>query len=801
MLQSHFFNPNRTQPFLVTFFQAVLAFRRLFKKMKMRLGHSGHQTANKKSALHTELRKSQRTVQMVTKGRSVVDLDDFLPPDDGSRVERVEKEPISMVQLPGAKLEELFRSVTRQINQFHLQLSHNRVAELEGKLDQMAAIDDGAHKKRSKQNTNKSHGDKKSSGKNSYFQSFGSTIVADDHDENKQVAEVGEYLEGTSIYFGATIALQARHGGFLSYNASEVKASAHKVMGHSRFVVKKSDDLTDIGTVNYGDALWLQSGPTTVLGAQYGSLVDQKREIQPSLISCKRQHMFKAQQYGRWIILNRDNPMGKLGQPVGHFDRIILEQEWYFLASTSPYESSMYKSLNNSDEAMTTKIDLFRPSEECTWKVHLVALPIEDSGNEQQRQQLLQDAKDQIDHSQQARYEKSPFLLTSLADKLPARLGSDVLMNTKLKHKASAKSEQEYLYQLYKKLESEGFQSKSGSVAFLSKTYGPQSPIVLFKSNGLSPTKFREGSTFISTTKSNPVEGPSQLDKLEDKYWAVAHRLLINTKSWGELPQIMEEFEQRDIVRKLQATIVLQKWIRKHLEKRFNYERAMRKVDRRARTKLEEKTMQRRKLLMEHTATAELIQKELQVHAKSEVQPTKTIHKAPKPIVVRKEVEPVLPEFDESVVIAMAKDMVAHSASTPFLTEVNAGKMPKAYSTSHIVTINKVLSFPVRPSSGYGTRPETTTTFENKRPMSASAKPRDHKSENQQEDRVRPDKTILINTMMQQQEKDYGLPADVLDDIQSDVNAKVGLRFLKAMSSNPEIYKNIKLKRRKKSNR
>ena len=56
-------------------------------------------------------------------------------------------------------------------------------------------------------------------------------------------------------------------------------------MYHTRFVVKKSDDLTEIGTVNYGDALWLQSGPTTVLGAQYGSLVDQKREIQPQLIS------------------------------------------------------------------------------------------------------------------------------------------------------------------------------------------------------------------------------------------------------------------------------------------------------------------------------------------------------------------------------------------------------------------------------------------------------------------------------------------------------------------------------------
>lgn len=39
----------------------------------------------------------------------------------------------------------------------------------------------------------------------------------------------------------------------------------------------------------------------------------------------------------------------------------MLEQEWFFLASASPYQSSMYKTLNNSDEAMTTKTELFNP--------------------------------------------------------------------------------------------------------------------------------------------------------------------------------------------------------------------------------------------------------------------------------------------------------------------------------------------------------------------------------------------------------------------------------------------------------
>ena len=788
MSHSHFFNPNRTQPFLITFFQAVLAFRRMFKKMKIRLGHRSAQQGRHESPLHAEMKKSQRVVRLVKKGKTIVDPEHFFPDPKDIQVSKNDKDQM-VSTLPRNKTEELFRNVSKQINNFHLQLAHNRVAELEGKLDQMAAIENDMKAKRPKSSGGKG-GDKKNMLKNTYFQSFSTAaLVTDENDETKQQIEVGEYLEGTHIYFGATIALQARHGGFLSYNSSEVKASAHKVMHHSRFIVKKSDDLTEIGTVNYGDALWLQSGPTTVLGARYGSLVDQKREIQPSLISCKRQHMFKAQQYGRWIVLNRDDPMGKLGQPIGHLDRVILEQEWYFLASTSPYESSMYKSLNNSDEAMTTKIDLFRPGEECSWKVHLVALPIEDSGNEQQRQQLLQDAKDQIDKSEQARYEKAPFLLGSLADKLPARLSGNTLMNTKLKHKKSPKSEQEYLYQLYKKIESNGFQSRSGSVAFLSKTYGPNSPITLFKASSiiLRGSSKQEESFAVNNVENIDVQ--AQLDDIEEIYWDVAQKLLINTKSWVELPQIMDEFEVRDVHKKVEAARVLQKWIRKHLEKRFNYERAMRRVDRLARTKLEEKSIQRRKILMEHTATAEIIRRELQAHAKSESPETK---KPPKPAPIK---SPAMvarsynlyPEVDGNVVMAITQEMVNHN-STPFLTEVNTNNVRKSYSTSHIVTVNKILTAPSsRPSSSYGTRadPSTPTSLRNKvdpstptsrRPLSASSKlPTAYASPALMDV---PTKEILHQTMLKQIDQDYALPKDVFDDLQCDVNAKVGLKFL-----------------------
>jgi hypothetical protein len=99
------------------------------------------------------------------------------------------------------------------------------------------------------------------------------------------------------------------------------------VLNNSRFVVKNSEDLTDMGVMKYGAALWLQAGHHDVLGAQYGSLVDQKRTIQPALVSCKRASMFKAQQYGRWIVLNRARPMETLGQPVLHGECVCVVGE------------------------------------------------------------------------------------------------------------------------------------------------------------------------------------------------------------------------------------------------------------------------------------------------------------------------------------------------------------------------------------------------------------------------------------------------------------------------------------------
>lgn len=78
--------------------------------------------------------------------------------------------------------------------------------------------------------------------------------------------EIVEYLPGVALYFGGFISLQANHGGFLSYqDPQKIKASGHRILPHTKFLILNSDDLTDNGVVKYGDAIWLQAGQYEVL--------------------------------------------------------------------------------------------------------------------------------------------------------------------------------------------------------------------------------------------------------------------------------------------------------------------------------------------------------------------------------------------------------------------------------------------------------------------------------------------------------------------------------------------------------
>ena len=143
------------------------------------------------------------------------------------------------------------------------------------------------------------------------------------------------------------------------------------------------------------------------------------------MIKTKRNNMFRAQQYGRWIFVNTADPVGMRGQVVKHHHNIMVEQEWYYLASNSPQNSYMHKIDQDIDDAvkdeghlpmeLRKKVDFFKAGEECSWKVHLVGITTVDGSSESQRAQLLSTATEQIGKSTKGRRHAARALLTSLA--------------------------------------------------------------------------------------------------------------------------------------------------------------------------------------------------------------------------------------------------------------------------------------------------------------------------------------------------------------------------------------------------
>jgi hypothetical protein len=129
------------------------------------------------------------------------------------------------------------------------------------------------------------------------------------------------------------------------------------------------------------------------------------RIIHPALVNCRRNNFFKAQQYGRWIVLNQKNPGGTIGTQVHHHDTILLEQEWYYLASKTPYDSFMEKKMSFEEVTGGGNVleSVFRPSVECYWKIHIVALPSDDHIDNRVRQYLLVEADMQVNNSAKER--------------------------------------------------------------------------------------------------------------------------------------------------------------------------------------------------------------------------------------------------------------------------------------------------------------------------------------------------------------------------------------------------------------
>jgi hypothetical protein len=395
-----------------------------------------------------------------------------------------------------------------------------------------------------------------------------------------------EYLPGTALTFGSAIALQANHGHYLKYSSddNEISATAGRVILTTRFLIVRADNQYDFVPVKYGDKIALKCGDYEALGVSFSNIPDSyKKQLTPRVINIEKGRIIQSNCC--WIILNKDDPIGTLGNQVLHKEKIMLEQEWLYLASSSPKIVKAYKYMSKNS---TTK-QYFHPGDESSWTLILVGSPT-DSGKEvQMRARILNRAVAQLDESLQNRDDMIHKINTTLGDTLKDELKVDHTVLNKLDYKLNeSKSKLQRLKQ-FVEISARNFLEKKSNPEILAQIYGNGSNIYKHRKYIFDRQTGRQEaqkSTYVFASKPLNEEDIDPVALLERKiytceqtYWSLARLLLVNTKVWESLDKPMRKYFKMDAVRKDAASRILQIQFRKYLKKCFTFPRAMKRAD------------------------------------------------------------------------------------------------------------------------------------------------------------------------------------------------------------------------------
>lgn len=250
-----FFHPKRTQPFIITFFQAVMAFKKICKIMKRRTNYMKIAAKSRKeSSLKVEVRRSTSQLIAASQGREVLNI---WPSERNPNTLSPSKSKVNIIEHEGSsfrnKTKNIRRLVSKHLESFQAKQRLGKgsivVEQLERNLNMLQDLSINSPLARKltrkltvstkrKSTTVALSGNKTAalikavsdSQINSISvaiqKSFlkGSrpstpapiTVIEDEANEN--VDDDVEYLSGTSIYFGATVALQvSEHSNYAFY--------------------------------------------------------------------------------------------------------------------------------------------------------------------------------------------------------------------------------------------------------------------------------------------------------------------------------------------------------------------------------------------------------------------------------------------------------------------------------------------------------------------------------------------------------------------------------------------------------
>lgn len=691
---SRYFPPGRVKPFIILLMHAIIALKRLAKRLKQNV-IMAHSESRKKVAsyLLTQIRKVDKIRHMAQYGGPVITECDIKAPvrevlefrnrktglvyEDEEDAMEASKRAAKVQRLPkfrpkAVKFHKHFhRLVNEQVNRFTNQVARGGEAtevRLAKKLTKaydsstkklktgLAMVDPGPQRRgghdlrpstapASIVNTSthptlqvtlapeSPHGDDDGPGRAEESHTPGNLAMPgleDDIDE-RQV----EYPKGAGIYYGSSVSLQARHGGFLSFKNQQVSTAAFRVCNTSKYIVIKASDMTSRGAVCFGDAVWLCIGDPSansnycfLVGAAFASKVvpGEARQLTPQLINHGVDNRYKSSQYGRWIILKKSHPVESKGTPVGHLDEILLEQEWSFLASNSTGLASCHKLEADIDNVMnqTQEVDLLRPANECGWRIGIAGYTTGTmaSAAENRRARLIDKATQQVKHSKSFRVEfMMSGIMSSLESRLDPRLsnealkegwaglersGADPLQNYSkqgwtgevgpLHAKQSAFLSQKHLVHKFAEMAANGF-SHQPSLDFIKSLYGKHSLIYKKKKEVLS---LRAAAIGIVKPPTRIVEVADQtaLEEYEDDYWRANQALQVPAEVWAVLHNSMRSFYDADLVKKIDAVVAIQRAVRTWLQTRFHFGRKFAAIDRQAAIKWHHYFLQRRRRLV-----------------------------------------------------------------------------------------------------------------------------------------------------------------------------------------------------------
>jgi hypothetical protein len=411
--------------------------------------------------------------------------------------------------------------------------------------------------------------------------------------------KIDEFLDGTPIFFKALLALKSYHGGYLTINDLQIVASAQVPLPVAQFVIMNADNLTDDGTISYGDAVWLIVDNRRVLGSQYAG-IGHARKLCPTLVKCAKAHMRKAQHIGRWIIMNKSDPSGMMGKSCLHGDKITLEQDWLYLSSPSSDVVSLYRSRNtiadvaHQSSAINSKskdVDYFDAPEDCVWRVELVAQKDMGTLDGRKMAKLSAKARTQLTSSVKTRRRLRCNLTGQISDKIDQKEKFKQIRDT-LQTKLSIETEQDYFENNYANMsttmstdiqdtqsasrnkDSDGRFRVGRDTAKTSMESGSRSPLnrsrfigselkssirygLRSSPNGKSTNKlhFALGKTAVGHT--------SKLEKIGDNYMKMAQKLLVSTSAWAVLHSAMTKYYDGPSRKlKIDAAIVIQRFVR-----------------------------------------------------------------------------------------------------------------------------------------------------------------------------------------------------------------------------------------------